>query len=213
MKSRNLSAIMWLPVIVLMSAVLLGGCRDREEYEPPGYAPPPPPPPVASAPAAPTRAPLMKQDPLTLTPKLIDPEDAKGKPGDLKSAIAGIWEDQLVIKYEFYGDPPKDENIWFLAWLGVDPGHQLYKLQFSVTNGCVMGSVFVEKAPGEDAHLSGDVKVDGNSVIARVPWGKLPEKFQVQDLRLESPSVIRADVEDPAAGMIDQIEGFDVVRL
>ena len=95
----------------------------------------------------------------------------------------------------------------------LDPGHHLYKLQFSVTNACVMGGVFVDNAPAEDVQLSGDVKVDGKSVIARLPWGKLPEKFQVRDLRLESPSVIRANVEDPAEGVIDQIEDWDMVRL
>jgi len=212
MRNRILKAVMLLPIILLLSAVVLGGCREREEYEPPGYAPPPPPPPVAPAPVAPTHAPLMKHNPLTLTPKLTDPEDAKGKPGDLKSAIAGIWEDQLVIKYEFYGEPPKDENIWFLAWLGVDPGRQLYKLQFSATNACVMGGVYVdEKTPPKDVRLSIDVKVEGNSVVARVPWGKLPEKFQVQDLRLSSPTVVRMGEKD--AGQIDKIEDWDMVRL
>ena len=85
MNKRDSKSGGWrLLAIAAAVAFLLGGCRDRAEYEPPGYAPPPPPPPTARAnvPAAPM--PLEKVDPLTLSPKLTDPEDAKGKVADLK---------------------------------------------------------------------------------------------------------------------------------
>lgn len=214
MRNRNLNVIGWLSVVVLVTAVLAGGCRDRSEYEPPGYAPPPPPPPPMAANTAPARLTLVPQDPTTFTPKLTDPEDAKGKAADLKSAIAGIWEDQLVIKIDLYGEPPKSDEIWYLAWLVMDPDPELFKVQFSLASKCVTGGIYIDDSkPIKDVLLSGNVEQQGNSVIARFPWGKIPEKYQVRDLRMESVSVIRAGGKKPGSELIDVIEGHDMVRL
>ena len=141
---KNIEWRRWTVLLAAVAFLTAQGCRERGDYQPPGYVPPPPPPPAqAQAQTEPSGpAPLQKIDLAKMEPRLKDPKDAKDPSVDLKSVIAGIEDNELVIRFETYGEPFKDQNTWFLAWLSTRESPLLYKVQVSHEGHYVLGGVF-----------------------------------------------------------------------
>ena len=212
---KNIEWRRWTVLLAAVAFLTAQGCRERGDYQPPGYVPPPPPPPAqAQAQTEPSGpAPLQKIDLAKMEPRLKDPKDAKDPSVDLKSVIAGIEDNELVIRFETYGEPFKDQNTWFLAWLSTRESPLLYKVQVSHEGHYVLGGVFEnDKVETEDAVVSNTVKAEGNVVEARFPWSKLPKELQMRDLTLSEPSIISSKDENSKPEVLDIIDGKDQVR-
>ncbi|NOZ85941.1 MAG: hypothetical protein GXP49_06700 [Deltaproteobacteria bacterium] len=213
---RKMGITSWILIVpVVAASSLFFGCRKSGEYQPPGYSPPPPPLPATQAPVDQKGpAPLKRVDLDNIPPKLTDPKDAADPSTDLKSVIAGIEDNEVVMRFETYGPPFTDNNTWYLAWLKTSGSPLIYKVQVSQSGHYILGGLFKEgKQVVEDVVISNDVEAKGNVVEARFPWSKLPKELQMRDLIISEPTIISAKKEGAKADVIDIIDGSDEVRL
>jgi len=227
MRRKSQSQVTWavLATLALLGALfgtMLGGCRDRSQYQPPEYAPPPPPPPPSGQISTErTTQKLEKRDPLDSEPTLVDPKDAQVGDPDLKSVIAGFRDNDIVMRFELYEPPPKEGNFWAIVCLARrSMSNKFYIVKVWLDKPLVLGLMMDRdvKTTPEPTALSGNVKVVGNSILLRFPWERLPEEFQYRDLNVDHPIIQQVIHQEGGKGkatsrMVDEITGRDQVRL